>query len=400
MAAAAALAAAQASDSTCEALGHGECAPQAVQGRALLQTPGHGGPHALSLEKSPTTISLFDVQGGAVVKFNELERQAKAMHVAGQNSMGIVDWIANQLLPLANATKTQLQAEVNNAEQAVASCTFAMTTAEDGAREQETTLSIGESRHNECLLMLSQKKKKADDDCAAMTALIDGLEAPVNMADVDMNSTEAVEDALKANYHFFEEHFPQFQDSDTHCTSSTSLSEAQSNTCDADQANLQASFCSLQSAKTRICSDYSSCFEEKMALFSRVLADVKEVENHIKSTSRALTCFSKTVMRDLDGDRPSCNTTDQDATYLDVFYPSSPSKETCSETVSTNSNYSSSLCTEEVSSGDVVVGGMPAPPTPAPTLPAGGAPTPEPTVVSIDTPAPTPAATPAPTPAP
>jgi hypothetical protein len=384
-----------------------------VQGRALLQTPGHGGHHVLALEKSPTPFSLFDVQGGAVVKFNELERKAKAMHAAGQNPMGIVDWIANQLLPLANATKTQLQAEVNNAAQAVAYCTAAMTAAEDGAREQETTLSIGESRHNECLLMLSQKKKKADDDCAAMTALIDGLEAPVSVADVDMNSTEAVEEALKANFHFFEEHFPQFQDSDAHCTSSTSLSEDQANSCDADQSNLQASFCSLQSAKKQICSEYSSCFEEKMALFSRVSADVKEVEDHIKSTSKALTCFSKTVMKDLDGDRPSCNVTDQDTTYLDVFYPSSPSKETCSQTVSTNSNYSSSLCTEDTSSGDVVVvvGGIPAPPTPAPTiaavgptpaptLPAGGVPTPAPTVVSIETPAPTPGAAPVPTPAP
>jgi hypothetical protein len=286
----------------------------------------------------------------------ELERRVRQMHAEGQNPQGIQSWIQQQLLPLANATKVQLQAEVNHAQQAVGNCASQLASAEDGAREQETTLSIGESRHNECELQMSQTSKRAQDDCAGVQGLIDILVAPPSVASVDVNSTEAVEDALQANFHFFQEQYPKYMDEDTHCSTATSLAEQQEQQCDADKANLESSYCSLRSARQQICADYDACFAEQTALFNRVVGDVKAVEAHTKSSFQTLTCFSHTIMTDMENQRPTCNASGVDTTYLDVFYPSQPSKESCSDEVSTSWNYSAALCEEQVGGAEEVAG--------------------------------------------
>lgn len=304
----------------------------------------------------PPPIALFDGKGGAMNKFLELERRVHQMHADGQNPMGIQSWIQQQLLPMANMTKTELQGEVNRAQQAVDNCATQLAAAEDGAREQETTLSIGESRHNECELEMAQKTKRASDDCTGVQSLIDTLEAPPSVADIDLNSTDAVEDALQANYRFFEEEYPKYMDEDAHCASATSLAEQQSQQCEADKSNLEASYCSLRSARGQICSDYDACFVEKTALFDRIISDVRQVEAHTKSSFQTLTCFGRTVMMDMDNARPTCNASAVDTTYLDVFYPSQPNKESCSNEVSTSWNYTDSLC--EGGAGDDQLGGQ------------------------------------------
>jgi hypothetical protein len=298
----------------------------------------------------PPPIVLFDGRGGAgdgegaLTKLMEFERRVKEMHTQGQDPMGISNWIQSQLLPMANMTKAELQGEVNRAQQAVDACGATLASEEDGAREQEVTLSIGESRHNECELTQAQKRKRAEDDCQGVQALVESFSAPESVAEVDQNSTEAIEEALQQNYHFFEENYQRFMDEDTHCTNSQTLAEQQAQQCEADRSNLETSYCSLRGARQQVCSEYDRCFLERSALFGRVVDDVRQVEAHTKSTFKALTCFGRTVLRDMPGERPSCNASSVDTTYLDVFYPSNPSKEACTDSVSTGWNYSSSLC--------------------------------------------------------
>merc|ERR1719235_1648288 len=119
---------------------------------------------------------------------------------------------------MANATQSELQAEVNTAQSAVEGCGTALAAAEGGAQEQETTLSIGESRHNECELEMAQLTKKAEDDCKGVQLFIDSLSAPVDLASINLSDTSAVEDGLQKNYAFFEENYPKFIDEDTHCS--------------------------------------------------------------------------------------------------------------------------------------------------------------------------------------
>lgn len=342
------------SERTCEAFGSaGECAPEAQQGRALLQTKSPSSSHVpLSLEadhvatvKMPPPIALFDGKGGVMAKFQELERKVHTMHAEGQNPVGISEWINSQLLPMSNMTKQELQGEVNRAQQAVDGCATALGSAEVSAQEQETTLSIGESRHNECTLLQAQKTKEAQDDCAGVQAVCDTIEAPVDMATVDLNSTEAVEDALQALYRFFESEYPKFIDEDHTCSAAQDLAQQQAQQCEADQAGIEASYCSLKAGRAQICSDYDACFVEKAEIFTKVVDDVRAVEAHMKSSFKTLTCFGRTVLQDMDqGSRPTCNASQVDTTYLNVFYPSAPSKESCSDTVSTSWNYSATLC--------------------------------------------------------
>jgi hypothetical protein len=307
--------------------------------------------------KMPPPIALFDGKGGGVMtKFMELERKVKQMHADGQDPMGITNWINSQLLPMANVSKTELQGEVNRAQQAVDGCATSLAQAEDSAREQETTLSIGESRHNECTLLEAQRQKTSEDDCQGVQSIVNTIAAPVDMGTVDLNSTDAVEDALQHLYRFFEQQYPAFMDEDQHCTQSTNLAEQQAQQCQADQAGIEASYCSLRSARQQICSDYDACYQEKTALLTRVIDDVRQVEEHVKNTFKTLTCFGRTVMQDMPNSRPACNASEVDTTYLNVFYPSEPTRESCSDSVSTSWNYSANLCDEQ-EGGDVEEGG-------------------------------------------
>jgi hypothetical protein len=304
----------------------------------------------------PPPIALFDGKGGVTAKFMELEHRVRQMQAEGQTPMGISDWIQSQMLPLANMTKMQLQAEVNNAGQAVSNCAQALAAAENGAQEQETTLSIGESRHNECDLVMAQKEKKASDDCQGLQGIIDSMEAPASVASANLSDTNAVESALQDNFQFYQEHYQTFLDEDHTCTSSHAAAQEQAQQCEADQANLESSFCSLRSARQLICSDYDACFLEKKALFSRVVSDVTAVEAHTKTSYQQLSCLGQTVMKDMsESSMPSCNSSAIDTTSLDVFYPSEPQQESCSGAVSTSQNYSANLCEDdggEESSGE------------------------------------------------
>jgi hypothetical protein len=165
------------------------------------------------------------------------------------------------------------------------------------------------------------------------------------MATVDLNSTEEVQNALQNLYNFFQQEYPQFMDEDSHCQSSVQAADQQEAECQADQAGIESSYCSLKAARAQICTDYDACFAEKAALFARVVQDVQRVEEHVKGSYATLSCFSNTVLQDMSSaSRPSCNTSEVDTTYLNVFYPSTPSKESCSSVVSTSWNYSANLC--------------------------------------------------------
>lgn len=345
-------------EGTCDAFAAGgECVRQAApQGRALLQMKGHGpsaleagsGQSATTAKKTALLAPLALVEGSAMDKFQELERRVQAMRKEGQDPVGVANWISNQLLPLANATKGQLQGEVNRAQQAVANCDAQLAAAENGAREQETTLSIGEARHQECELTHQQKAKDAEDDCAAVQSLCDTIQAPPSVSEVDLNDTDAVEDALQANFRFLEANYPTFNQESEVCMSATSLAEQQAQQCDSDQANLEASYCSLKTARQGICSDYSACFQEKKAQFRRVLADIREVESYTKTTYQTLTCQGRTFLQN----GQACNVSSVDTTALDVFYPSEPNQESCSDEVSTSWNYSANLCDGIIVGGD------------------------------------------------
>jgi hypothetical protein len=167
------------------------------------------------------------------------------------------------------------------------------------------------------------------------------------MASVNLSDTAAVEDALEDNYKFFQENYQKFMDEDQHCSASHNLAEDKASQCEADKANLESSYCSLHGARQQICSDYDACFDEKKALFERILLDVQEVEAHTKSSYKSLSCLGRTVLQEMSSSRPSCNETAIDTTYLDVFYPSAPTEESCSVEVSTSRNYSANLCGEE-----------------------------------------------------
>jgi hypothetical protein len=345
------------SDGTCEAA-TGDCAPPlASQGRALLQTPkGHGGHLALDAghdgaakaQKVQSFTAHFEGKlEGPMAKLMELERRVKDMHTEGQNPIGIANWINAQLLPMANQTKGILQGEVNQAQTAVGSCSTGLSAAENGAREQETTLSIGESRHNECQLLENQKLKKSQDDCQGLLGMIEAMHAPVSMADVDLQDAQAVEGALKQLHTYFGEKYQEFTDEDAHCTSSTTLAEQQSQQCEADMDAITSSYCSLRTARQQICTGYDACFTEKAAQFTRVIDDVRAVEAHVKSTFKTLSCLGNTVMKDMPGDMPSCNASTIDTTYLDVFYPGESTKESCDDAVSTSWNYTASACEEQ-----------------------------------------------------
>jgi hypothetical protein len=244
-----------------------------------------------------------------------------------------------------------MQNEVNGAKAAVDGCDTGLAAAEAGAREQETTLSIGESRHNECELEHAQAVKKAENDCQALTALIDTLEAPASVASVDLNDTNAVQAALEDNYKFYQEHFQKFTDEDGECSTSHTAAENKAQQCETDRANLEGSFCSLKSARDQVCSDYSACFEEKKVVLARVVDDVKAVEEHIKNNFKTLSCLGQTVMQDMPNQRPSCNNSAVDTTPLDVFYPSTPAQGSCSAEVSTSWNYSADLCDGPIAEG-------------------------------------------------
>jgi len=164
-------------EDTCEASETNGCIQQAPQGRALLQMR-KAPPSPLALVEGTITETV-------TAKLMEIERRVKAMQAEGQAPMGISNFINSQLLPLANATKLQLQSEVDGAKAAVDGCDTGLAAAEAGAREQETTLSIGESRHNECELEHAQKLKKAEDDCQAVNAFIAQLQAPPSVASID-----------------------------------------------------------------------------------------------------------------------------------------------------------------------------------------------------------------------
>jgi len=138
---------------------------------------------------------------------------------------------------------------------------------------------------------------------------------------------------------------------DGECTVTHNAAEAQAQQCATDQSNLESSFCSLKSAREQICSDYSACFEEKKAVLSRVVDDVKEVEAHIKSNFQKLSCLGQTVMQDMPNQRPSCNVSAVDTTPLDVFYHSSPTQGSCSAEVATSWNYSADLCDGPIAEG-------------------------------------------------
>merc|ERR1719327_87884 len=67
-------------------------------------------------------------------------------------------------------------------------------------------------------------------------------------------------------------------------------------------------------------------------------------------------------MQDMDQGRASCNASAVDTTYLDVFYPSEPNRESCSDEVSTSWNYSLSVCEQQEGGGEEVVATTGAPP--------------------------------------
>lgn len=386
----------------------GGCARQPA-GRALLQQ-AHGGiaiHHAFSSRSTvgsaspafvvgepPHLTLLNDRKAHTIARFAEVDRRFRSLQTSGQAPpMGIASWVNSQLLPLAKATKQEMQTEIDKAEQNVHACGDALAEVHQGISQEETTLSIGEARVNECNLLKEQKSSTAAADCAKVQNFVDSIQGPEDNATVTSSSATGgggasgsatiasngdIEHMLKANYDFFQEVHPQFAQLDQTCSDSTSLLQQQSQACAQDIAGIEASFCSLKDAREQACSENDQCFAQQSVLLTRIISDIQLLEAHTKDNFKSLSCLGQTLLQGMPGSAPDCDPESIDVTHLDVSYPSDPTKHSCVGSVTSNWDYSHVHCGPDeadstTAAGETVSAGVTAAATTGTTLPAAAA---------------------------
>lgn len=276
----------------------------------------------------------------------QLTRQARTLLQYGASGSGVVataespegikqyskEYIANELVPQAEATTRELQGEMDTALQAFESCNSALSSGEQGLSTQEATLITAEQRHNECEMKVAQTNRSEAQICSDWEDFAMALEAPVDGKEVNGSSPEGCLASLATMSEFYNNAYPAFLEKKKACELAKNGEEVTKEQCDADKKSIEESACSLKAARVQACKSLDSCFAAKSKRFNSSFEYVKLLEDNTK----------KHVQKHIDSctEKGECKAGTVDLTGLTVNYPVAPQQMECDDAIKTDWDYS------------------------------------------------------------
>jgi hypothetical protein len=249
--------------------------------------------------------------------------------------------------------KDGFQAEIDDANEAVAKCNENMQDTSNGEiAAARTNSDASKNTHNTCRLAESSAydaKSNSCDELASRTDTISGAAPQCNCALSDTD-TSAVLSCLASNRNWVESNENNLKLQKSDCDSKTGTWSSKAAECDADQSSYELAFCSYAANVEDMCLALDTCYSDKIASRTSIVGTVQDEEKHIKAvlaSAKKIVCFlsilNKSSTENLTmSDFEACKdmNVSSDKTYLstsvpdlDITYPLADAKDTC-QTVS------------------------------------------------------------------
>jgi hypothetical protein len=260
-------------------------------------------------------------------------------------------WIKEELLPQAQATKDQMQAEVEGAAKKVEDCGSLLWSAEKEVEHLEEQLLEDESNKSHCLVEEHRLHKVEMDTCQDLMTFQLNLKSPKNINGVG-KTPDPMKEAIDMNYEFYKAMYPQFMKLKGLCVDARLAAGAQHKECEADEEVMEDFYCKLKRGRDEACAAYDTCYKEEVAAMAKKLAKVRIFEAHVKEQFQSMSCFGNAFGEDAKEDEEGegeCNPNAYETNHLDVQYPSKPEKKTCITLMKTRRDYSDVVCPNNVS---------------------------------------------------
>lgn len=245
----------------------------------------------------------------------------------GQGPVGVERWIKEHLLPQAQETRNEMQAEVDSAATAVESCGNLLWSAEKEVEHRESVLLTDESKKYQCTARAHQLEKTKEEKCSDLSTFAAALRPPASINDAE-KTPAAMKEAIAMNHAFYGSAYPQFMTLKSACDGATSASEAQNAECEADEAVIEDFFCKLKEKRDEACAAYDHCYEVKTTALASKIEKVRELEVTTKEHFQSMACAGEAFGEGGEAD-DECDPHAYETNHLDVSYPATPAKQTC-----------------------------------------------------------------------
>lgn len=270
--------------------------------------------------------------------------------VMGQGPKGVHRYITENLLPQAQQTKQEMQAEVDAAAAKVENCGRFLWSAEKEVEHREKILLEDESGKYQCIAREHQLHKTEKDKCDEKLTFQQTLEPPVSINNVS-KTPQAMKEALTKNYEFYNTAYPEFVNRKGACDDATAAAQAQLAECDADEVVIEEFYCKMKQGRDDACGDYEKCYDDEKVDLAAEIEKVKKLEAKVKEHFQMMTCFQGSFGEE-NTDVEECDPNQYETNGLDVNYPQTPAKAMCVSIMNTRRDYSEIVC----NNGEVVSG--------------------------------------------